>query len=98
MVRTGTVARVTLEAPPRIRLRQLQASVAGIEDPARALVLQRRGLTLSGGLPQPDARWSFEGDARDSVGPHHGEMRRGAVIRNGRRILDGVGANMRTAL
>ncbi len=80
------------------RLRQLQASVAGIEDPARALVLQRRGLTLSGGLPQPDARWSFEGDARDSAGPHHGELLSGAVIRNGRLILDGVGANMRTAL
>ena len=47
-------------------------------------------------LPVPDARWSFEGDARDSVGNHHGELLSGAVIRDGRLILDGVAANMRT--
>lgn len=33
---------------------------------------------------------------RDSVGQLHGELLSGAVIRNGRLILDGVAANMRT--
>ena len=79
-----------------VRQQQLRESVAVIENPARELVLRQRGLALSGHVPLPDARWSFDGDARDSVGRHHGELLGGAVIRDGRLILDGVGANMRT--
>jgi len=71
-------------------------SIAAIEDPARAVVLKKRGQSGNGSLPAPDARWSFEGDARDRVGQLHGELLGGAVIRNGRLILDGVAANMRT--
>ena len=78
------------------RLVRVRNGIAAIEDPARAVVLKNRGQSGSGSLPAPDARWSFEVDARDSVGQHHGELLSGAVIRNGRLILDGVAANMRT--
>ena len=78
------------------RLARVRDGIAGIEDPARAVVLKKRGQAGNGSLPAPDARWSFEGDARDGVGEHHGELLGGAVIRNGRLILDGVAASMRT--
>ncbi len=78
------------------RLAMLRDDIAAIEDPARAIVLQNRGQGGNGSLPTPDSRWSFEGDVRDSVGKHHGDLLGGAVIRNGRLILDGVAANMRT--
>ncbi|MEY4565396.1 MAG: hypothetical protein RLY14_366, partial [Planctomycetota bacterium] len=79
-----------------MRLAQASGSIAAIEDPARAIVLKKRGQLGNGSLAVPDARWSFENDARDSVGNLHGELLGGAVIRNGRLILDGVAANMRT--
>jgi len=78
------------------RRARVRGEIAAIEDPARAIVLKGRGESGSGSLPTPDARWSFEGDARDSAGSHHGELLNGAAIRNGRLILDGVAANMRT--
>jgi hypothetical protein len=78
------------------RLDQLRDGIAAIEDPARAVVLKNRGRAGNGSIPTADSRWSFEGDARDSVGQHHGELLGGAVVRNGRLILDGVAANMRT--
>lgn len=78
------------------RLDQLRDGIAAIEDPARAVVLKKRGQSGNGSLPVPDSQWSFDGDARDSIGMHHGELLGGAVVRNGRLILDGVTANMRT--
>ncbi len=78
------------------RSRQLRDAIAAIEVPAQTVVLQRRGQASSGTLPTPDARWSFEGDARDRVGQLHGELLGGAMIRDGRLILDGVAANLRT--
>ncbi|MBI5772953.1 MAG: DUF1553 domain-containing protein, partial [Verrucomicrobia bacterium] len=48
-------------------------------------------------LPLPIARWSFERDARDSVGNLHGELFGDANIRNGRLILNGTDAHVRTA-
>lgn len=78
------------------RSARLRDDIAAMEDPARAVVLKKRGQEGGGSLPVADARWSFEGDGRDSVGKHHGELHGGAVIRNGRLILDGVAANMRT--
>jgi hypothetical protein len=79
-----------------MKLAQTSDSIAAIEDPARAIVLKKRGQLGNGSLAVPDARWSFENDARDSVGNLHGELLSGAVIRDGRLILDGVAANMRT--
>jgi hypothetical protein len=48
-------------------------------------------------LPMPIARWSFEGNARDSVGALHGELFGDAAVRNGRLILNGTDAYARTA-
>ena len=76
---------------------QLHEAIAAIEDPARAAVLQTRGQPRNGSIPSPDARWSFDDDARDSVGEHHGELLSGAKIRDGRLILDGVASHVRSA-
>ena len=52
--------------------------------------------SLARALPTPYARWSFDGDARDSIGSHHGQLLDGAVVRDGRLILDGQRSSMRT--
>lgn len=41
--------------------------------------------------PQPIARWTFEGDARDSVGGMHGELLGDASLANGRLVVGGNG-------
>ena len=79
------------------RQTQLRTKLAAIDNQARVKVLQKRGRMIQGSLPVPDARWSFDGHARDSVGAHHGQLLGGAVLRNGRLVLNGVSANMRTA-
>jgi hypothetical protein len=49
-------------------------------------------------VPRPPfARWGFEQDARDSVGELHGSLLEGATLANGRLILDGKAAHVRTA-
>ena len=48
-------------------------------------------------LPTPYARWSFDGDARDSIGSHHGQLLDGAIVRDGRLVLDGRRSSMRTS-
>jgi hypothetical protein len=48
-------------------------------------------------VPQPLARWSFDKDARDQLGSLHGELLGGATLRNGRLVLDGKDAHIRTA-
>ncbi len=47
-------------------------------------------------VPSPVSRWSFDTDARDQVGSLHGELLGGATLRNGRLILDGKEAHLRT--
>lgn len=74
-------------------LRDLEREVAGYEATARARVLQERGKKPSN-LPQPLAQWSFEGDAKDLNGVLDGELRGGAVIKNGRLVLNGSDAFM----
>ena len=109
----------------RDRLKTLTKTIAAIEDPARARVLNRRSSQPKPGpeksptddnkppgkrraaarpvpsratiLPAPYARWSFDGDARDSVGSHHGQLLNGAIVRDGRLILDGRTSSMRTS-
>lgn len=44
------------------------------------------------GLLKPVARWSFEGDLKDSVGQVQGAIRGGAYVGNGRLHLTGQGA------
>ncbi|MEE3372662.1 MAG: DUF1553 domain-containing protein [Planctomycetota bacterium] len=83
------------------RFARNQERLTAIEEPARAVALRNRGAAGrdagDGSLPAPYARWSFDGDGRDSVGTHHGQLLDGAVVRNGRLILDGIAASMRTA-
>ena len=100
----GLPARLAEQAERMTRAAALRTEHAGvnvaidrIEQPARALALQQRGLApLAAALPAPFARWTFSGDTRDIVGGLDGELLGGAVVRDGRLILDGVAANMRT--
>ena len=48
-------------------------------------------------LPQPFARWSFDTNTRDQIGALHGELVGTATLRNGRLILDGKDAHLRSA-
>ncbi|MDA1276248.1 MAG: DUF1553 domain-containing protein [Verrucomicrobia bacterium] len=50
----------------------------------------------AGSVPAPLALWTFDGDARDSVGSLHGTLKGGAVISGGRLRLDGKGDFMET--
>ena len=76
----------------------LQQARNRIELEVRASILKKRN-NLSTQLtgPSPYARWSFEEGLKDSVGDMHGELHGGAVVRNGRLILDGKGQYAKTA-
>ena len=76
---------------------RLEKEIAGLEEAGRRKVLARQKRPHDRGLPIPMARWSFESDARDSVGGLHGTLLGGAVIANGRLRLNGKGALVRTA-
>lgn len=71
----------------------------GLRATARARVLEKRGtpVRLAALAPEPLAAWSFEGDARDQQGKMHGELVGGAVVRDGRLVLNGESAYVRTA-
>ena len=89
------------------RLANTARAIIEINTRAKTLVLERRRdpvhcdpiielpQTLPT-LPVPFARWSFEGNTRDSIGDHHGELLDGAIIRDGRLILNGINAHMET--
>jgi hypothetical protein len=70
--------------------------LAEIEQTARAVVLKSRDNSDAVTAP-PMARWTFDSDARDSVGSLHGELQQGATIREGRLVLNGNGQFLRTA-
>ena len=99
--------RVERLAELRTQLEGNAKAIAAIEEPARAVVLSRRtnrdgdrspqeSRSAPSILPNPYARWSFDGNADDSMGTHHGKLLDGAVVRNGRLILDGRRSSMRT--
>ncbi len=84
------------------RVAEAEKSLASIEGEARAKALNARAGGLqpppaAASTPQPIARWSFDADARDQLGALHGELLGGATLRNGRLILDGNSAHLRTA-
>ena len=80
------------------RVAELEKQIVALDDVGRAAVLRSRGATNSvASLAAPVAAWTFDGDARDSIGGLHGELQGGAVIRNGRLVLDGKGSFLRTA-
>ncbi len=78
-----------------VPLQDLEREVAKYEATARARVLEARGKNPAAAtLPQPLAQWSFDGDAKDTKGNLNGELRGGAVIKNGRLVLNGIDAFM----
>src|SRR5262249_25816055 len=53
-------------------LNDLQRRLGDLEQAARARVLKAEGMSAPEGVPAPLARWTFETDARDTVGAMHG--------------------------
>ncbi|MES2707364.1 MAG: DUF1553 domain-containing protein [Verrucomicrobiota bacterium] len=86
-----------LEAAARseARLRRSQRQ----EATALTLVPVSTATATAGGgtgaaLPRPWARWEFNGDTKDSTGALTGTLSGGAVIKDGRLLLNGVSAVM----
>ncbi len=69
----------------------------GRVDESAATVSSNASTRRDAGGTLPLAAWTFDEDARDVVGELHGELQGGAVIRNGRLVVDGKGAFLRTA-
>jgi len=77
------------------RINALERKVADGERAMRAAAF--RAQRASEQVPIPIAAWSFKNDARDLLGELHGELLGGAAIKNGRLVLDGKSAFVRTA-
>jgi len=84
-------------AQARQFVEQAERQLTAIQDAVRARVVAARPDATGTRLPAPIARWSFEKDARDSIGQLNGELSGGAAIRDGRLVLDGKEAMVRTA-
>ncbi len=78
------------------RINALETIIADAEVTTRTQAF--RAQRANQNVPVPIAAWSFKKDARDLVGGLHGEWRGGAAIKNGRLVLDGKDAFVRTAL
>ncbi|HEX5271374.1 MAG TPA: DUF1549 domain-containing protein, partial [Gemmataceae bacterium] len=74
------------------RVAAWEKELAAVERAGREAALRRQGRPADEEAPRPMARWSFEGDARDSAGTLHGTLHGGAAVVNGRLRLDGKGA------
>ena len=73
------------------RVTELQQKLNELDEPHRALKLsQQAAVKAERKLPQPVARWEFEGDLRDSVGTLHGEATGKVRVDGGRLVLDGA--------
>ncbi len=70
-----------------------EQEIARIDQDARAAAIES-GLTSTSN--KAVARWTFDEDARDASGSLHGILEGGAFVRNGRLVLDGTGAFLRT--
>lgn len=64
---------------------------------SRALKQLKTDKAIPDSLPQPIARWDFDGDFKDAIGKLHGEAKGGAKLQDGRLIVDGNGAFVATA-
>ena len=98
--------------PLRSRAEEMEREIAAMEAKARERAIaeaKRRSVSEAspltpalsprrgeGGTAAPIARWTFQGDARDSVGGLHGALSGGAEIVNGRLRLNGQSALVRT--
>jgi len=76
------------------RISQVEQQLAAVETEGR----QKLSGAAKPALPViPMARWTFDADAHDTIGHLDGELLGGAQVRNGRLVLDGKEAQMRTA-
>jgi hypothetical protein len=80
----------------RQRIAELERQINAIEQVGRDKVKADGGQKSPEEIVKPIARWTFEGDTRDSVGGLHGSLQGGAVVENGRLKLDGKSAFLKT--
>jgi hypothetical protein len=81
------------------RIEELQRQILEIEAAARLAALGQRHsaeISAAGVEAAPVAVWTFDADASDALGDLDGELHHGAVIRDGRLVLDGKGAFLST--
>ncbi len=74
------------------RLGELRQQTARLESQARAKLATNHGpveVDRDASLPKPIARWTFDGNAKDSIGRLDARLKNGAKIANGRLIVDG---------
>ncbi|HUR47287.1 MAG TPA: DUF1553 domain-containing protein [Candidatus Saccharimonadales bacterium] len=76
-------------------------NTALLESAAKRVEARRDHSAVSEALrsraPKPLATWTFETNANDQAGNLHAELKSGALLRNGRLILDGNGSYAETA-
>ncbi|RCL39423.1 MAG: DUF1549 domain-containing protein [Verrucomicrobia bacterium] len=81
------------------RLDEISKRVGEIEKMGRERVLFRRAGSeevTAPVLPQPLARWEFEGDLKDGLGGLHGKAMGDARVENGALVLDGSSGFVKT--
>ncbi len=81
------------------QLARTRKQIADLEGVGRSRALQqlKTDKAIPDSLPQPIARWNFDGDFKDVIGELHGEAKGGAKLQDGRLIVDGNGAFVATA-
>ncbi|MDX1948689.1 MAG: DUF1553 domain-containing protein [Pirellulaceae bacterium] len=99
-VRRGNRTLPAATPPSELAARQqaLRGELAAIETAARTAILKMResGKNSQPALPQPIARWEFDGNLRDSFGNLHGTAHGRAKVDRGLLVLDGRDAYVST--
>ncbi|MDB6035939.1 MAG: hypothetical protein JWM16_6277, partial [Verrucomicrobiales bacterium] len=95
-------ARDAEKAKVLTQLKELEKAASMFEDTGRkrlqANANPRKNLEgLEPAQPRPLACWTFDGNARDSTGGLHGELKGSAMIKDGRLRLDGKTAYLETS-
>ncbi len=93
---TESQARETQIVQFNRRITEMEKQVAALELAAREKVLRERGATVPANAPVPVARWTFDTDAKDSLGGLHGNLHGGATVAKGRLKLNGKSAFLQT--
>jgi hypothetical protein len=79
--------------------KRLDEELATFDAPIRQRILARRKTSPAPAvtLPQPIARWEFDGDLKDAIGELHGTARGMARVEDGQLLLDGKDSFVETA-
>jgi cytochrome c553 len=78
------------------KVNAFERQIAALDQIARERIGKTQGTKAVFTASGPIARWSFNGDARDSAGALNGELLGGAKIQNGRLVLNGTDACLRS--